>query len=82
MKESPELHDYFVSGRRGQGFTNVKARDAMINAGDDMGQKTVGERKLMGEGQVSPQEVLKTLRAKGYSFKQTKELAEEPVKAF
>ena len=65
MKESPELHDYFVSGRRGQGFTNVKARNAMINAGDDMGQKTVGERKLMGEGQVSPQEVLKTLRARG-----------------
>lgn len=42
-------------------LSNTELRQLAINAGEDMGQKTVGRKKLMGEGQMTRPEVFDRL---------------------
>ena len=56
---------------------NTDVRQAMINSGEDMGQQSIGNRKAMGESQLSRQDAFKRLLAKGYTPKQIVELAQQ-----
>lgn len=57
---------------------NPDVRQAMINAGEDMGQKTVSNRKAMGEGSISRQDAFRQLLKKGYTPQQIIELSQPP----
>jgi hypothetical protein len=51
-------------------MTRVDLRQALINAGEDMGQKTVTNSKFAGEGGVSRQDAFGRLLQKGYTPEQ------------
>ena len=59
---------------------NPDVRQALINSGEDMGQVSIGNRKAMGESQLSRQDAFKKLLAKGYSPKQIVDLAKQEMK--
>lgn len=48
-------------------LTRVELRQALINAGEDMGQQTVSNSKFAGEGSISRQEAFDRLLQKGHS---------------
>lgn len=79
LRDNPELQKYF-NGKKGEGFTNVKARQAMINAGEDMGQQVVNSKQLQGEGAITPGQAVSLLRSKGYSLEEIRNLAEKKPK--
>lgn len=58
---------------------NPDVRQALINSGEDMGQVSIGNRKAMGESQLSRQDAFKKLLAKGYSPKQIVDLASQEM---
>ena len=58
---------------------NPDVRQALINSGEDMGQMSIGNRKAMGESQLSRQDAFKKLLAKGYSPKQIVDLAKQEM---
>lgn len=56
---------------------NPDVRQALINSGEDMGQMSIGNRKAMGESQMTRQDAFKKLLAKGYSPQQIVDLAKQ-----
>jgi hypothetical protein len=60
-------------------LTNPDVRQALINAGEDMGQRSIGNRKAMGESQMTRQEAFDRLLAKGFSPRQIVDLAKQPM---
>jgi len=79
LRSKPDLQSYF-NGKKGEGFTNVKARQVLLNAGHDMGQAVVNSKMLQGEGAITPGKAVEILRGKGYSMEQIRDLAEKPAK--
>jgi hypothetical protein len=61
-------------------LTRVDLRQALINAGEDMGQKTVSDSKFAGEGSIPREEAFNRLLAKGHSPEQILELAKAEMK--
>jgi len=58
-------------------LTRVELREALINAGEDMGQQTVSNSKFAGEGSIGRQEAFDRLLAKGHSPEKIVELAKQ-----
>lgn len=48
-------------------LTRVDLRQALINAGEDMGQQTISNSKFAGEGSISRESAFKRLLEKGHS---------------
>jgi hypothetical protein len=61
-------------------LTNVEVRQAAIEAGIDVGEKHVGSRQLLGEGQVSRQSLIDQMIQKGVKPEEIPRLAKpQPV---
>ena len=58
---------------------NPDVRQALINSGEDMGQVSIGNRKAMGESQLSRQDAFKRLLAKGLTPRQIVDLAKQEM---
>jgi hypothetical protein len=58
-------------------LTRVDLRQALINAGEDMGQKTVSNSKFAGEGSIGRQEAFDRLLAKGLTPEKIVELSKQ-----
>jgi hypothetical protein len=58
-------------------LTRVDLRQALINAGEDVGQTTVSNSKFSGEGSIGREQAFNRLLDKGYSPKQIIALAKE-----
>jgi hypothetical protein len=64
--------------------TRVDLRNALINAGEDMGQQTVSDSKFVGESSITRADAFSRLLKRGMSPAQIDELAKkkpEEVKA-
>ena len=57
-------------------LSNPDVRQALINSGEDMGQVSIGNRKVMGESQMTRQEAFKRLLAKGHAPQDIVKLAQ------
>jgi hypothetical protein len=63
-------------------LTRVELRQALINSGEDMGQKTVSNSKFAGEGSITRQDAFNRLLQKGHSPEDIVKMAkrdEEPI---
>lgn len=61
-------------------LTNPEVRQARINAGHDMGQTIVSNRKAMGSGAVNRQDSFKALLDAGFTPKDIVRLAKSPLR--
>lgn len=60
-------------------MNRVDLRQALINSGEDMGDRVVSDSKFAGEGAVPRQAAFRKLLAKGYSPKQIIELGKKTI---
>lgn len=59
-------------------LSRVELRQALVNAGEDMGQQNISSSKFAGEGAISRQQAFEKLLAKGLKPKDIIELAKKP----
>jgi hypothetical protein len=76
VKNSPELAAKFVGK---DGLKNVEIRNALIHAGEDMGDTVVSNKMLMGEGAITREAALNKLLDKGLSPAKIIELGKKPL---
>jgi len=60
-------------------LTRVDLRQALINAGEDMGQTTVSDSKFAGKGSISRQDAFNRLLGRGVKPADIVKLAKEKV---
>ena len=59
-------------------LTRVDLRQALINAGEDVGQATISNSRYAGTAAIGREAAFNTLLAKGYSPKEIVRLAKTP----
>jgi hypothetical protein len=60
-------------------LTRVDLRQALLNSGEDMGQRTVSNSKFAGEGSITREDAFNRLLGKGLKPQDIVRLAKQPV---